>query len=182
MFCAEFSPDDRFVLTGSMDKTARLWDVQSGKELRTFNGHTSWIWSAAFSPDGQRVLTACVDGTAKLWDTATGHEVLTFRGHRAGVRGVAFSPDGQRVVTASEDRTARVWETATPAQLSAWLKEENLRPWSIPDSGRLRVREPGCMGISGFAQLCMTAHAAALLDCDQSQGIPECGRATTRPC
>ena len=74
-----------------MDKTARLWDIQSAKELLTFNGHTSWIWSAAFSPDGQRVLTACVDGTAKLWDTATGHDVLTFRGHRAGVRGVAFS-------------------------------------------------------------------------------------------
>ena len=52
-----FSPDGKQVLTGSEDKTARLWDAQSGKELRTFTGHTDWVMSVAFSPDGKQVLT-----------------------------------------------------------------------------------------------------------------------------
>ena len=56
-----FAPDGKHVLTGSRDLTARLWDVQSGKELRAFTGHATWVSSVAFSPDGMQVLTC-------IWD------------------------------------------------------------------------------------------------------------------
>ena len=85
-----FSPDGKQVLTGSWDKTARLWDAQSGKELRAFTGHAHWVSSVAFSPDGKQVLTGSYDKTARLWDAQTGKELRTFTGHaRCGsVRGV----------------------------------------------------------------------------------------------
>ena len=66
-YSAVFSPDGRRVLTASDDKTARLWEAESGKLLATFQGHTGRVNSAVFSPDGRRVLTASEDSTARLW-------------------------------------------------------------------------------------------------------------------
>jgi tRNA A-37 threonylcarbamoyl transferase component Bud32 len=65
---ATFSPDGSRVLTGSQDRTAKVWDAKSGAELLTLKGHTDGVNSATFSPDGSRVLTASNDSTAKVWD------------------------------------------------------------------------------------------------------------------
>ena len=110
---AAFSPDGKRVLTGSADKTARLWDAATGAEVATLTGHTGSVNAVAFSPDGTRVLTGSDDKTARLWDAATGAAVATLEGHSEGVGAVAFSPDGKRVLTGSLDNTARLWDTAT---------------------------------------------------------------------
>ena len=75
-----FSPDGKYVVTGSWDTTAKLWDTATGAMLRTFSGHTQQVISASFSPDGKYVLTRSYDCTARLWDAATGAEVRTIRG------------------------------------------------------------------------------------------------------
>src|SRR2546421_141840 len=80
-----FSPDGRRAVSGSWDQTARLWDVQTGKELARFLGHTSRVEAVAFSPDGRQALSAGWDKTVRLWDVDSGREVRTFAGHTAEV-------------------------------------------------------------------------------------------------
>jgi len=110
---AIFSPDGKNVLTTSSDRTARLWDVASGKEVRRFEGKIFSVSSAIFSPDGTRVLTACDDKTSRIWDVASGRETCRFEGHGDGVTSAIYSPDGKTVLTASDDMTARLWDVAS---------------------------------------------------------------------
>ncbi len=72
------------MLSGSDDKTLKLWDAATGALLRTFEGHTDVVTSVAFSPDGTRVLSGSGDKTLKLWDAATGALLRTFEGHAGG--------------------------------------------------------------------------------------------------
>ena len=112
-----YSPDGKRLATASIDKTAKVWDPATGKELLTLRGHTEDVVGIAFSPDGTRVATASYDKTAKVWDAATGKELLTLRGHTEWIFGIAFSPEGTRLATASLDKTAKVWDAATGREM-----------------------------------------------------------------
>jgi hypothetical protein len=105
-----FSPDGKRVVTASSDRTARLWDAETGTEIAVLQAHTDLVNSAAFSPDGKRVVTASSDQTARLWEAETGKEIAVLKGHTNWLQSAAFSPDGKRVVTASVDQTARIWD------------------------------------------------------------------------
>ncbi|MFM7151090.1 MAG: WD40 repeat domain-containing serine/threonine protein kinase, partial [Gemmataceae bacterium] len=117
LFAASFSPDGTRVVTGSDDKTAKVWDARTGTELLTFKGHTGDVVSASFSADGTRVVTGSLDKTAKVWDAKTGEVLLTFKGNSEEIHSALFSPDGTRVVTFSGMVTkpgeAKVWDAKT---------------------------------------------------------------------
>ena len=112
-----FSPDGKFALSGSGDKTLKLWDVATGRELRTFSGHRGTIWSVAFSPNGKIALSGSEDNTVKLWDVATGRELRTFSGHAKRVKSVAFCPDGRFALSGSFDNTLKLWDVTTGRDL-----------------------------------------------------------------
>ena len=108
-----FAPNGVRVLSGSDDKTVKLWDASTGQHLRTFEGHTDGVSSVVVAPDGTRVLSGSKDRTMKLWDARTGELLRTFKGHSGWVRSVAFAPDGARVISGSDDRTVKLWDANT---------------------------------------------------------------------
>jgi WD40 repeat protein len=110
------SADRKCLITGSRDKTAILWDVSSGKKLRTFQGRIFDVWTVALSGDGKYLVTGPTDNTAILWQVSSGKKLQTFQGHTDRVKGVALSADGRSVVTGSNDGSAILWEVLTGKQ------------------------------------------------------------------
>lgn len=107
---AIFDPSGQHVLSGSTDRSARIWDARTGKLLLTLGGHQGMLTSVSYSPDGTRALTTSVDHTARLWDARSGILLYELLGHSDAIEAGSFSPDGTRVITAGHDKTARVWD------------------------------------------------------------------------
>ena len=153
MYSAAFSPDGKRIVTASDDKTARMWDGETGKPIgEPLKGHEGTVVSAAFSPDGKRIVTASHDKTARLWDAVTGKPIgEPLKGHAGRVLSAAFSPDGKRIVTASDDKTARLWDaddrqarsasrSKAMTRLCRTLTARRSAPTASASSPRLRTR------------------------------------------
>ena len=107
--CA-ISPDGKYVVSASSDQTLTLWDVESGKHIRTFSGHKDRVLNCALSADGKRLVSASYDQTLTLWEVESGKHIRTFSGHKGYVYSCALSAEGKRLVSASYDQTLKLWE------------------------------------------------------------------------
>ena len=111
--CASFSPDGRYVVTGSTDNSARVWEVATGRLIGKPLLHDNWVRAVAFAPDNRHVLTGSHDNTAQLWDIHTGERAAPTLHHAGIIVSVAVSPDGTTALTGSGDKTARLWNLQT---------------------------------------------------------------------
>ena len=103
------SSDGRRVVSGSRDKTIKLWNLDTGECLRTLLGHMDSVCAVAFSADSRRALSGSQDKTLRLWDLDTGLCLRTLKGHRGSVIAVAVLPDGRRALSGSDDKKLKLW-------------------------------------------------------------------------
>mgnify|MGYP000114241842 CR=1 FL=1 len=119
-----FSPSGQFVLTGSRDETAKLWQTKSGQLIASLEGHSGTIYAIDFSADEKYILTGSGDGKIKLWETSSGQQLHTANAHAKAVTSAQFSPpcpsnqncpfgNGIYFLSGGGDNTAKLWRTDT---------------------------------------------------------------------
>jgi WD40 repeat protein/S1-C subfamily serine protease len=147
VFSLAFSPDRRLAYstsggpdlwTDGKDSAVRVWDVETGREVRRLEGHKGRVLSVDVSSDGRRVLTGG-DTSVILWDAGTGKVLRRFEGHTGLISRVSFLPDGQRAVSSSFDRSIRLWDLSTGKQIHRFDGHPREVTWFAvsPDGRRL---------------------------------------------
>ena len=103
-------PDGTKVVSGSSDRTIKIWDAHTGAELRTLSWHSNSVRAVAVFADGQRVVSGSDDNTVKIWDAESGTCLNTLSGHSGWVNAVAVFADNRRIVSGNDDGTVKIWD------------------------------------------------------------------------
>ena len=107
------SSDGKYVVSGSEDKSVKIWSTETGDVVQSLTGHTDGVLSVAVSSDGKYVVSGSWDNSVKIWSTKTGDVVWTLTGHTSDVSSVTVSSDGKYVVSGSGDKSVKIWSTET---------------------------------------------------------------------
>jgi WD40 repeat protein len=116
----ELSADGKLILSASRDRTIKIWELATGKEVQTFKDNPTNTWAAVFI-EGDRIAGStgqwnkekkAWEGEIRIWDLA-GKKVNSFKGHNQEIRCLAVSKDGKFLASGSEDHSIIVWDLAT---------------------------------------------------------------------
>ncbi|KAI0564989.1 Transcriptional repressor Tup1 [Gracilaria domingensis] len=116
------SANSQFIISGSGDKRAKLWSLETGALISTLGGDygpTDGITSVSISPTSQHVAAGSLDKIVRVWDVESSRLVRQFEGHKDSVYSVAFSPDGRLILSGSLDKTLKLWDVAAAPQMSS---------------------------------------------------------------
>ena len=145
IFDLVFGPDDRTILAPGPGLLC-LWDVQTGKIIRRYYGHTAFVWSVDISPDGKYILFSSDNGEVFLWDFSTSELLYRLPAHTQPVMSAEFSPDGKYAYSISTDGLLTRWKipVQTLPELLDWT-QANRYERLLTCEERLRYRvEPFC--------------------------------------
>lgn len=139
IYSLDFSKDGRLIVSGSGDRTARIWDMETGNqkvlEINEPEGVDAGVTSVAISPDGRFVAAGSLDTVVRIWDASTGNLVERLTGHRDSVYSVAFTPDGKGIVSGSLDKTLKQWDITRIRSSGSSGRLEALPPPLTPTGG-----------------------------------------------
>jgi len=104
-----YIPEEQAPSTASSDNKVKKWNVNTGPELKTLDGHTYGITCMVYVPEEQAPFTASSDNTVKKWNVKTGPELKTLDGHTYGITCMVYVPEEQALFTGSSDKTVKMW-------------------------------------------------------------------------
>ncbi len=136
---AEFSKDGKKIVTASLDKTAKIWDAQTGLLLANLRGHKGNVEKAVFDPSGLRILTVSDDGTAKVWNALTGISFATLSIASAYIEMADFSKDGSKILTLGSDSSVRIWSGSNYALTNTIKSNESIGFAEMNTAGNLVI-------------------------------------------
>jgi WD40 repeat protein/uncharacterized caspase-like protein len=108
----DFSPDGNFLLSGSEDKTIRVWDLESGDEIKKLK-MAKPVKAAIYSPAGKRILVVLEDNVMQIWDLEKGKPLKWLSGHESEVESALFTPDGNFILSVDKSGVQRLWHATT---------------------------------------------------------------------
>ena len=123
---AVFSSNNQFVLTSANDTTTRLWDIETGAEIRQYAGHTELVNMALFSSDAAFIVTGSADRTVRIWDKDSGEEIARLPEHESPVWALALSSDDASILTSDESGVAWLWDVQTSDQTQEFVGHDDL--------------------------------------------------------
>ncbi len=134
--CVAISDNGYYVLTGSDDTTAILWDPQTGKKYSTLSRHVDTVTAVALDPMGKTLATGSKDRTIYLWDLKTDAVLFGLTGHSGAILCLAYSKNGKSLVSGSEDSSAIVWNADLGTQFHRLMAETAVRSIGISSTGK----------------------------------------------
>jgi len=133
VYCIDFSPDGRRLVSGSGDGFVRTWDLETGQRLEFFRGHRSIVKSVRWHPRFSWIVSSDKTGSIRFWNSETGQPLDVLRGHDEDVTSLGFSALGDRLLSASRDKTVRVWDGQAGANDTSLdgYSYPNFRPYEL---------------------------------------------------
>ncbi len=132
---AAFSPDGKYVLTGSFDGTARLWRVADGQEVCRMT-HDGSVNAVAFSSDGKFAASGSADKTTRTWAPFTERTTVNLAHDSDYIWDIAYSPDGEFILSGGEDDTARIWSVETNQEIARVTHDGDVRVVAFSQDGK----------------------------------------------
>jgi WD40 repeat protein len=111
------NPAGTRIATVSFDKTIKIWDLESGRELRSISNIGGYVNTISWSPDGRTLIHGAEDRTVRIWEVETGRAVRTINGHTDYVNEARYSPDGRRIASVAVDKLIKIWDAGTGREI-----------------------------------------------------------------
>ena len=167
-YAALYTADGTKLVTGSFDKTLRLWDLNSSTTLRSMSGHTGLVLCVAISKDGSRLASGSLDNSIRLWDVPVAKPSISHQAN-AGPTSLALNVDGTQWLTGGADKVLRIWNAADRALVKeigplphpivrVAFRNDKLQIAAADAAGFVRLFNP----VDGVSQGVYGAHAAEI--------------------